>query len=292
MKTFRDAVRHKDFAVSAEIFLRPDSNAESILHQASLLAEHVDGILLTDNQFGQLHLSTLAAASILIGAGIDPVVQLTSRNRNRIALISDLLGAGAIGVTSLLLSAGERPPESMNPRPKPVMDLRATELIRTAATIRDSDSAAGQPDFLVGGVAMPIRPGPNWNARKLHEKVDAGAQFMQTHTCMDVDLLRSYLRRLVTAKLIHRTSVIVSVAVLESADDARWLKENRSNVIVPDALISRLEGADYPREEGIRICAETVHSLREIPGVAGISIMASRNLEAIPAVLQRVGPHD
>ena len=126
MKTFKEAVRKKDFAISAEIYLRPESDAESLRAQAIALRDSVDGLLLTDNQYGQLHMSTTAAASILIDYGVDPIVQLTCRNRNRIALISDLLGVGALGVTSLLLVAGERAPEQFQPRPKPVMDLSAT----------------------------------------------------------------------------------------------------------------------------------------------------------------------
>lgn len=289
MKTFRDAVRHEDFAVSAEIFLRPESDAASLREQADALKGVVDGILLTDNRFGQLHMSTIAAASILLGMGIDPIVQLTSRNRNRIALVSDLLGAGALGVTSLLLVAGEKVPREFTPRPKPVLDLNATELIRTATTIKNDENLRTQPDFFVGGVVTPVAPGPRWTPKKLLEKIDAGAQFVQTHTCMDVDVLRSYMQRLVGNKLIQRTSVIVSVAVLESADDARWLRENRPNVMLPDAIVTRLERSDDPQAEGVAICAETIRSLRAIPGIDGVSIMATRDLTTIPRTVSAAG---
>jgi len=286
LKTFKDAVRHKDFAVSAEIYLRPESDAASVLEQASVLRECVDGILLTDNQFGQVHMSTIAAASILLSAGVDPIVQLTSRNRNRIALVSDLLGAAALGVTSLLLVAGEKAPKEFRPRPKPVLDLRATDLILTAATIRNDEKLKAPPDFFIGGVITPVLPGPRWTPKKLLEKIDAGAQFVQTHICMDVELLRGYMKRLIGNKLIQRTSVIVAVAVIESADDARWLCENRPNVMLPDDIVERLEQADDPRAEGIAICAETIRALREIPGIDGVSIMATRDLSSIPAAVR------
>ena len=289
MKTFRDAVRNNDFAVSAEIYLRSETDAGSIREQASVLAEHVDGILLTDNQFGQLHLSTIAAASILLDCGVDPIVQLTSRNRNRIALVSDLLGAGVLGVTSLLLVAGVRAPESFKPKPKPVLDLSATELIRTAATINADEKLATNPDFFIGGVATPVSPGPHWKPKKLLEKIDAGAQFIQTHTCMDIELLGRYLKALISEKLIQRTSVIVSIAVLASAEDARWLCENRPNAMVPDAIVRRLENAADPEAEGIRICAEIIQALQKIPGVDGVSIMATRDLEVIPQVIRAAG---
>ena len=272
--------------------MRPETNADAIRIQADVLRDAVDGILLTDNQYGQLHMSTIAAASILIDYGVDPIVQLTCRNRNRIALLSDLLGAGALGVSSLLLVAGERAPEEFKPKPKPVMDLSATDLIRTATTMKDDEKLTQNPDFFVGGIVTPVLPKPGWKAKQLREKIDAGAQFVQTHICMDVSILRGYLARLVASKLIQRTSVIGAVAVLGSAEDERWLRKNRPNVMVPDDVIGRLEASSDPREEGIRICAETIRAMVEIPGLAGVNIMAARDLSAIPEVIREAGLHD
>ena len=291
LKTFKKAVREKDFSVTAQIFLRPETDVPAIQVQADVLRDAVDGILLTDNQFGQLHMSTIAAASILLDHGVDPIIQLSSRNRNRIALMSDLLGAAAIGVSSLLLVAGERAPDSFQPKPKPVMDLTATDLIRTAATIKADEDLAHQPDFYVGGIVTPVLPKPNWAAKNLRGKVAAGAQFLQTHLCMDIDLLSKYLAYLVANKLIQQTSVIGAVAVLGSADDAIWLRQNRPNSMVPDSIIKRLEAAQDPHQEGIRICAETIRSMSNIPGIAGVNIMAARDLTAIPAVLDAAGVH-
>ena len=292
MKTFKEAVRNNDFAISAEIYLRPETDSDSLRIQTDILKDSVDGVLLTDNQFGQLHLSTIAAASILLNNGVDPIVQLTSRNRNRIALISDLLGAGALGVTSLLLVAGERAPENLKPRPKPVLDLSAIDLILTANTVKIDEKLTVSPDFLVGGLVTPVMPKPNWKAKQFREKIDAGAQFVQTHICMDIELLRRYLRHLVENKLIQRTSVIGAVAVLADAEDAVWLRDNRPNVMLPDGIVERLQNAADPREEGIRICAETIRAMREIPGLAGVNLMATRDLTAIPEVVREAGLHD
>jgi methylenetetrahydrofolate reductase (NADPH) len=292
LKTFKEAVRNNDFAISAEIYLRPETDSDSLRIQTDILKGAVDGVLLTDNQFGQLHLSTIAAASILLNNGVDPIVQLTSRNRNRIALISDLLGAGALGVTNLLLVAGERAPENLKPRPKPVLDLSAIDLILTANTVKIDEKLTVSPDFLVGGLVTPVMPKPNWKAKQLREKIDAGAQFVQTHICMDIELLRRYLRHLVENKLIQRTSVIGAVAVLGDAEDAAWLRDNRPNVMLPDGIVERLQNAADPREEGIRICAETIRAMREIPGLAGVNLMATRDLTAIPEVIREAGLHD
>lgn len=292
LKTFKDAVRQNDFAVSAEIFLRPETDADSIRTQAEILRDTVDGILLTDNRFGQVHMSTLAAASILLGVDVDPIVQLSSSNRNRIALISDLLGAGAIGVTSLLLIAGERAPKELEPKPKRVLDLNATDLILTANKIKNDESLRIPPDFFIGGVVTPVTPGPNWKPKKLLDKIDAGAQFLQTHTCMDIGVLRRYAKTLVEKKFIRRTSIIVAVALLESAEDAVWLNEHRPNVMVPDAIVERLQNSRQPKEEGIQICGEIIRALREIPGIDGVSIMATRELSSIPRAVQAAGLGD
>ena len=125
MKNFRDAVRERDFVVTAECFLKPATDAESIRHQADLLHDHVDGIVLLDNQYGQIHMSTVAAARLLLDNELDPIVQLSCRNRNRIALLADLLGAAALGVNSFLLVLGRRVPKAIEPRPKAVLDMDA-----------------------------------------------------------------------------------------------------------------------------------------------------------------------
>ena len=289
MKTFKNAVREKDFAIAAQIYLRPETDAEAIRTQADVLKGAVDSILLTDNQYGQLHMSTIAAAGILLDHGVDPIVQLSSRNRNRIALMSDLLGAAAIGVSSLLLVAGERAPDSFQPKPKPVMDLTATDLIRTATTMKADENLKHAPDFYVGAIVTPVMPKPNWDAKNLREKIAAGAQFVQTHICMDVKLLSRYLGYLVTNKLIEQISVIGAVAVLGSANDAIWIRKNRPNAMIPDDVVKRLESAKDPRQEGIRICAETIKVMSNIPGIAGVNIMAARDLTAIPEVIDAAG---
>lgn len=289
MRTFKDALHTRDFAVSAEIYLRPESNSDSIRHQADLLRGNVDAIQLTDNQYGQIHMSTLVAAGILMDAGMDPIVQLTSRNRNRIVLLSDLLGAATLGVTSLLLARGERAPAEFNPPPKPVLDVNAVELIRIAEKLKSDSRLKHTPDFLIGGVVTPQLPRPNWKATKLLERIDAGAQFIKSHICMDMNVLEQFMKRVVDDGLTKRASIVGATAVLESADDARWLKDNRPNVIITDSMIERLDNAADPREEGITICAETLQAMNRIPGIAGASIMAARDLATIPEAIKRAG---
>jgi methylenetetrahydrofolate reductase (NADPH) len=289
LKTFKEANRIRDFSVSSEIFLKPETSAGMIREASLLLKNHVDGILVTDNQFGQLHMSTLAAAALLISNGVDPIVQLACRNRNRIALLSELLGAAALGVTSLILIRGNRVPDGFNPRPKAVLDLDATELIATASKLKLDDRLYSLPDFFIGGLVTPHMPKPGWNPQKLTKKVDAGAQFVQSHVCMDIPLLQNYMKHLVATGLLRRISVFISLAIPGSAEDARWLRDNRPNIRFPANLIRRIEQAADPEQESVRICAEHMQQLAEVPGVGGAHLVATRNLATIPAAIEASG---
>lgn len=289
MKTFKNAVRSKDFVTSAQIFLHPESTADMISEQARLLRAHVDGVMLTDNQAGQLHLSPLAAASILIACDVDPIVQLSCRNRNRIALLAELLGAATLGVSSLVCIRGNRVPEGFEPRPKAVFDLTAAELIEIASKMKADERLPVLPDLYVGSVITPHSPEPGWEPRKLTEKADAGAQFVQTHICMDPDLLRSYMKHLVASGLTRRLSFFVTLAIFSSADDARWLRDSLPNNRIPEELIQRLELAADSELEGVRICAEQMQQLAEIPGISGAHLIATRQLQTIPAAVEAAG---
>ena len=269
--------------------MRPESSADSICEQADILRGHVDAILLTDNQFGQLHMSTLVAASILINAGVDPIVQLASRNRNRVALISDLMGAAALGVTSLLLLKGEPAPKDFDPRPKSVLDVNAAELIRLASTVNQGPGFSHSPDFYIGGLVTAHRPKKSWNGKILAEKIDAGAGYLQAHICMDIEVLKAFMKRLVDNGIVRRTSIIGATAILGSAEDARWLREHRRNVLIPDSVVDRLEQASDPRQEGINICTEILQAMLGIPGISGANIMAARDLATIPETIDAAG---
>jgi len=289
LRSFKDAVRNRDFAVSAEIFLRPESSVESITVQADILRDHVDAILVTDNQFGRIHMSPLVAASILINAGVDPIVQFASRNRNRLALISDLIGAAALGVTSLLLLRGHHAPKEFKPRPGPVRDVNAAELIRIASTVNQGHGISHSPDFYIGGLVTPHRPKKDWNGKILVDKIDAGAGYLQAHICMDIEVLKTFMKRLVDNGIVRRTNIIGSTAILGSAEDARWLRENRRNVLIPDSVVDRLEQASDPRQEGIKICTELLQAMRDIPGISGANIMAAQDLATIPETIDAAG---
>ncbi len=292
LKTFKEAIRTRDFTVTASMALLPETDAAAICEQANCLRDHIDAILLTDNQFGQMHMSTLASSALLLQNGVDPIMQLSCRNKNRVALLGDLFGAAALGVTSLLLVPGKKVPKEIKPRPKAVLDLTVTELISTAFKMNSDEQVGAFSNFFIGGSISPHGPKPGWIPKKLIRKIDAGTQFVQMPICMDTDLLRQYMKHLVAGDLVRRVSVIAGTAIFPSADAARWLCENRANVRIPDVIINRLEQADDPEQEGIRICTEFLQEVAEIPGISGATITPGGNLAAIPAAIQAANLND
>jgi methylenetetrahydrofolate reductase (NADPH) len=289
LTNFREAIYKKSFVLTAECFLRPETDAEAIGLQADELRESIDAVLLTDNQHGQLHMSTLAAARLMLDNGVEPIMQLSCRNRNRIVLLSDMLGAAALGVTSLILVRGDRVPDGFKPRPKAVFDLNAKALIASAAGMNEDQGLRSSPDFFIGGLVTPHGPKPGWVPNMLIEKANAGLHFVVTHLCMDLDNLRTYMEHLVGSMLTRRVAVIVSTAVLSSAKDARWLRKHRPNAMIPDSIVQRLEASADPLQEGVTICAEQLAKLATIPGVSGANIMASTDLSLISAAIAEAG---
>jgi len=286
MNTFREAVAKRDFVITAEGFLKPETDADAIRIQADLLRDHVDAVLLTDNQFGALHLSTVAAARLMVDNDLDPIVQLSCRNRNRISLLADLLGAASMGVSSVMLLRGNRIPANVESRPKPVLDVSANELIAIAAGLKTDERLPDLPDLYIGGTTAPHEPKADWEPRKLLERTDAGAEFFITFTCMDTELLRRYMKRLVATKMTRKAAFIVSLTIFSTAAEARWMRDNRPNVLIPDSVVERLDNAIDPRREGLAICAEQLSELALIPGVSGANIMATTDLAAIPEAIK------
>lgn len=285
MRIFRDVARRKDFAFTAELFLKPDTDRAALAVQANVLRGHVDGVVLTDNQAGRLHLSPVAAAGLVLAEGLDPIVQLGCRNRNRIALIADLLGAAAVGASSVLLVRGQRVPEGFKPRPKAVLDVEPGELIAIASRFKDEDGLVPVPDLYVGSDFTLHKPARGWEPAKLLRKSAHGAQFVLSNLCLNTEIVRRYMAHVVAAGVPRELSIHVGVPIPGSADDARWLRDARPNNLVPNAVIERLERAPDPEQEGIVIAAELVAELKRIPGVRGAHLVATRDLAAIPAVI-------
>ena len=289
MISFKEALRTKDFVVTVELPLTPDSTAASITADAASVAEHVDGYLLTDNQYGQPHMSPAAAAGILLHSGHAPILQISCRNRNRIALIGELLGARAAGIDTLMLVRGGVLPEGYSPRPQPVVDTDAKDLIATAKII-DQNERLGRTDQLVIGTSATVHtPAPGTRPGELLAKADAGAQLIIAQVCHDPLVARRYMEFLVEHKLTRRLTVIVSIAVPATIEAAKWLVENRRGTVMGEAYVHAIESADDTETAAIEFAGKMVAEYARIPGINGVNFAAVTDLSVILKVLEAAG---
>jgi methylenetetrahydrofolate reductase (NADPH) len=279
------------FAVTAEVNPPLAGEARFLLDKALPLRGLVDAVNVTDGPGAHVRMSALAAAALLAQRGLEPVLQMTCRDRNRIALQSDLLGATALGIRNFLLLRGDDPSAGDHPDATPVFDLEARALLEAAAGISGRGAlmsgrpVEGRAEMFLGAADMPIDPPPDWKPEGLLAKAAAGARFAQTQFCMDIAVVRRYVARLRQFGLTERLHLLVGIAPLRSAKSAHWMRQHLYGSIIPDAIVARMEAASDPREEGRRICVELLEQLAEIPGVAGAHIMAPLNEEAIPEVV-------
>jgi methylenetetrahydrofolate reductase (NADPH) len=287
-------LRDRAFVITAEISPPLSSDPEHLLQRARPLTGLADAINITDGAGARVHMSALAAAGLLVTHGFEPILQLTCRDRNRIALQSDMIGAAALGVRNLLILTGDDPSAGDQPDAKPVFDLDSRQLIATAAGIRDSHQlptgrqVAGRAEFFIGVADTPLDPPAGWRPVYLQQKLAAGAQFVQTQFCMDAGIVRRYAKRLAEEGVTERLSVLIGIAPLPSARSALWIRERLPGSIVPDAVVERLARAGDPRTEGKRICIDLLHELAQIPEVRGAHLMAPQNPAAIAEVLAEI----
>jgi len=281
--SFRQALAGKDFVVTVELPLSADSTRDTLLRDAARLSGAVDGFVLTDNQYGGPHMSPAAAAGILLAAGHAPILQLSCRNRNRIALIGELLGARATGIDTLMLVRGGVLPEGYSPRPKAVGDTDPKELIATAKLI-DEDEALGPANWLIGTSATVHLPAGDARPEELLAKADAGAKLIIAQICHDVEVLRHYMAFLVASELPRRLSIIISIAVPTAPGKADWLRQNRRGTVIPDHVVADIEQAHDPEAAAIANAASLLAACREMPGVCGVNFAAIED----PGIVLRV----
>ena len=289
--TLEEKLRAGRFVLTAEVTPPVSADRDDLLAKALPLKDLADAVNVTDGAGARAHLSAVTAAGLLQAADIEPILQLTCRDRNRIALQSDLLAAAALGVRNLLALRGDDPSAGDQPDSKAVFDLDARQLLDTARRLRDAGElptgrkVGGKPQFFLGAADNPIDPPSGWEPKGLVAKIEAGAQFVQTQFCMDAQVVRRYLARLEDCGLGGKLSFLVGIAPLRSAQSARWMKEKLYGTIIPDAFVTRLDKAADPIAEGRRICLEVIADLTAIPAVAGCHIMAPGNDAAVPEVI-------
>jgi len=279
------------FVMTAEVVPPISCDPRDLLHKAAPLKGLADAVNVTDGAGARAHMGALAAAAILLNAGLEPILQLTCRDRNRIGLQGDLLGASALGIRNLLILTGDKPSAGDQPDATAVFDLDSKTLSQTAHMIGSEGQlptgtkVASAVPFLIGAADMPIDPKPDWQPTGLKAKIAVGARFAQTQFCMDAGVLRRYMARLTEAGVLPGLAMLIGVNPLRSAKSAHWMRNHLFGTIIPDAMIERMEKAADPAAEGRRICVEYIEEIAEIPGVAGVHIMAPGNDAAVPDVI-------
>jgi len=295
MSRLKQSLLDGRFVLTAEIVPPLSAAPDALLAEAALLGSKVDAINVTDAAAGRTTMSSFASAALLAGRGYEPILQVTCRDRNRIALAGDLLGAAAQGIRNLLLLRGDDPKGGDQPDAKPVFDLETADLMKLARDMRDDGVLPSgrvidsPPEFFIGGADVPRVPDDKWSPEPLKRKIAGGAGFLQTQFCFDLEVARRYFERLGEEGITDEVGIIVGVGPIRSAKSARWMNENLFGVHVPDATIARLEGASDQAAEGRAICVELIEGLREMPGPAGAHLMApAQGTAAIAAVLEAV----
>jgi methylenetetrahydrofolate reductase (NADPH) len=289
LNRFREAIHKQPFVVTADLALDRGSDANAIRQQVRLLGPLVDALQVPDAHDGRLQMSVLAAASILLSEGVDPLVHLTGRDRNRIALENDLLGLGALGVTSLLLTRGEELPSGYKPPTRQVLELSGEDLVTTAVLLGEDESIPAAPEFCIGTAATVFAPKKAWTPKSLLTRVDAGVAFVQTHICFNMKALRRYMTHLVDSRLTWRCAVIASLAVLPDAASARLMRHHLHGTVMPEKVVQRIAQAADPEQEGVRLAVEKIQRLREIPGVSGVNLMTPGPPELLVEAIQAAG---
>jgi len=265
--TFAERLRAGHFAVTAEVTPPVSCAAEDLLRKAIPLRGLADAVNITDGAGARAHMAATAAAAILLQAGIEPILQLACRDRNRIALQGELMGAAALGVRNLLILRGDDPQSGDQADAKAVFDLDSRALLQTAQVMRDrrllphGTPVAGQAHFFLGAADLPIDPPPGWQPNSLKAKVEAGAEFIQTQFCMDTGVVRRYLTRLLDAGIGTKLFVLIGVNPLRSAKSVTWMRNHLFGTIIPETFVHRMERASDPAAEGRRICVEVIAEL-------------------------------
>ena len=295
--SLRERLAAGGFAVTAEISPPRGASTAKITETAGSLKNWVDAVNVTDNQGSNVRLASWAGSLAVLEAGLEPVMQMTCRDRNRIALQSDLLGASALGIRNILVMTGDHPKFGDHPGAKPVFDLDSVQLLWTLRTMRDQHVLLSgrrldpAPDCFLGAVENPFAPPVEFRADRLGKKVEAGAQFVQTQFVFDVPAFARWMAQVRDLGLPERCAVLAGVGAVRSVRALDYMRDHVPGVEVPDDAYQRLRAvpADKTAAEGVKLAAEIVQQVGEIPGVAGVHLLVAGNEQAVPDILDRAG---
>ena len=285
------------FAVTAECGPPKGADPEAIIRKADLLKGSVDAVNVTDNQTAIVRMSSLAACTLLKSAGLDPVLQVVVRDRNRIALQSDILGASALGVRNVLCLSGDHQRFGNQPQAVGVFDLDSIQFVQIVRSMRDSGVILGgepltkAPDLFIGAAANPFADPFAFRVVRLAKKIAAGAEFIQTQCVYNLERFEKWIQMAKERGLTEKVYILGGVTPLKSAGMAKYMKSKVAGMDVPDEVIKRMEGVPSKNQaaEGIKICVETIEVLKKTKGVHGIHIMAIEWEEKVREIVERAG---
>ena len=286
-----------ELAVTAECGPPKGADPDAILRKADLLSGKVDAINVTDNQTAIVRMSSLAACSLLLSRGLEPVLQVVVRDRNRIALQSDILGASAIGIKNILCLSGDHQCFGNQPQAMGVFDLDSIQLVQTIKNMRDQGTVLGgesltkSPQLFIGAAANPFADPLELRVIRLAKKIRAGADFIQTQCVYNLQRFQEWMNMIRGKGLTEQVSILAGVTPLKSAGMARYMRDKVAGIDIPDEVITRIEGVPKTRQrkEGIQICVETIQRLKEMQGIKGFHIMAIEWEEAVGEIVERAG---
>jgi methylenetetrahydrofolate reductase (NADPH) len=290
---FERVLRAGRFAVTAELAPPDSADPEEVYRRARVFDGYADAINATDGSGANCHMSSLSVCALLTHIGYAPVMQISCRDRNRIAIQGDILGGAAMGVCNILCITGDGVQAGDHPQAKPVFDLDSVSLLGIARTLRDDHHfESGRrismaPRVFLGAAANPFALPLDWRPERLAKKVAAGAQFIQTQYCFDVPRLRQFMAAVLDLGLIDKVFMLVGVGPLRSAKAAEWMRTHVPGLHIPDGVIRRLAGAEDPAREGRNLCVELIQEIRAIRGVHGVHVMAYRQEESVAEVIDR-----
>jgi methylenetetrahydrofolate reductase (NADPH) len=295
--SLRERLASGSFAVTAEISPPRGASTQKITETAAQLKDWVDAVNVTDNQGSNVRLASWAGSLAVLQAGLEPVMQMTCRDRNRIALQSDLLGASALGIRNFLVMTGDYPKFGDHPGARPVFDLDSVQLLWTLRTMRDEHKLLSgrkldpAPDCFLGAVENPFAPPVPFRAERLGKKIAAGAQFVQTQFVFDVPAFARWLAQVRDLGLHEQCAILAGVGAVRSIKALEYMRDKVPGVEVPDDVFRRLRAVppDKHAAEGVKLAAEIIQQLGEIPGVAGVHLLVAGNEQAVPDILDAAG---
>jgi 5,10-methylenetetrahydrofolate reductase len=287
----------KIFAVTGELGPPQSADPEVIRKKAKILKGHVDAFNVTDGQTAVVRMASWAACLIAREEGLDPIVQMTCRDRNRIALQMDVLGIAGMGINNMLCLTGDHQKFGNHPAAKGVYDLDSIQLIGMVKGMRDEkkfqcgEEMPVEPHIFIGAAANPFADPFEYRAARLAKKAAAGADFVQTQIVYNVDKFAEWMKMVRDRGLHERVRILAGVAPIKSAGAARYMKTRVPGMDVPDAVVARLQGVpkEQVSKEGIKLCIDIINQVREIEGVAGIHLMAIEWEEAVPEIVEAAG---